>query len=339
MAVALGNDCNAGILGEAWLGAARGAKSAVGIFVGTGIGGGFVRKGRIWQGHRCAALEVGHMVLAVDGPVCGCGNRGCFEALASRSAIERDLRQAVADGRATMLTDILDGDLTMIRSGALKRALSAGDELVTEVLHRAARTLGLGCMSVCHLLDPQRIVLGGGVMEACGDALLPVIQQVLDDDRLGGAGAPEPVHLAALGDDAVALGAVGLAQCAVGCSPFKKRASAAHRGPTLAWADGGLLIDGECVDGDVCIQVGGTIRRRKKRSADGRLSAKQVQRACEGGPEVIFIGADDGREISDKARRFLDQRAIECQLLPPADAAEAYNACDRRKAAIFQAPA
>jgi len=97
--VALGNDTNAGILAEKWLGAARRAASAVGIFVGTGIGGGFVRKGKLWRGYRNSALEVGHMVVQADGPQCGCGNFGCLEALASRTAIERDVRQAVAAGR------------------------------------------------------------------------------------------------------------------------------------------------------------------------------------------------------------------------------------------------
>ena len=114
--VALGNDCNLGALGETWLGSARRASSALGIFVGTGIGGGFVRKGKLWRGAREAAGEIGHIVMQIGGPKCGCGNHGCLEALASRTAIENQLRAAVGAGRQTVLTELLGGDLQVIRS-------------------------------------------------------------------------------------------------------------------------------------------------------------------------------------------------------------------------------
>jgi hypothetical protein len=90
--VALGNDCNLGALGETWLGSARNASSAMAILVGTGIGGGFVRKGKLWRGARESAGEVGHLIMEIGGPKCGCGNCGCLEALASRSAIEGPLK-------------------------------------------------------------------------------------------------------------------------------------------------------------------------------------------------------------------------------------------------------
>ena len=92
--VALGNDVDLGTLGEAWLGAARGARSVVGIFVGTGIGGGIIYEGRLIRGARMAAGEIGHVVMMPGGPLCGCGNRGCYEALASRTAIEMFLRES-----------------------------------------------------------------------------------------------------------------------------------------------------------------------------------------------------------------------------------------------------
>jgi len=104
--VALGNDVNLGTLGEQWLGNAALADSAVGIFVGTGIGGGIIIDGRLINGHRGAAAEVGHLRMEKGGPRCGCGQHGCLEALASRTAIERDIRQAVANGRTTMLTTL-----------------------------------------------------------------------------------------------------------------------------------------------------------------------------------------------------------------------------------------
>ncbi len=97
--IIIGNDGNFGALGETWLGSARKARSAMYICVGTGIGSGLVLRGKLWRGDREAAGEIGHMIMQVDGPKCGCGNRGCFEALASRTAIERDIREAVAAGR------------------------------------------------------------------------------------------------------------------------------------------------------------------------------------------------------------------------------------------------
>jgi glucokinase len=219
--VAVGNDGNLGSLGESWLGAAREAKSALGIWVGTGIGAGLVRKGKMWRGARQAAGEIGHIVMQIGGPLCGCGNYGCLEALASRTAIERDIRAALAAGRTSILTDLAEGDLSIIRSRAIRKALEAKDPLVTEIVHHAAEVLGFACLTVRHLIDPELIVLGGGLIEACSAFMLPVIQHVVDADRLPGACDGGHVVLSALGDDAVSLGAVALARELVGRSPFK----------------------------------------------------------------------------------------------------------------------
>ncbi|MHC4985892.1 MAG: ROK family protein [Planctomycetota bacterium] len=336
--VALGNDCNAGILGEAWLGAARGASSAVGIFVGTGIGGGLVQRGKIWRGYRDSALEVGHTIMAVDGPECGCGNHGCFESLASRTAIERDIRQAVAEGRQTMLTDLLEGDLSVIRSGALQQALADGDDLVHEVVDQAARVLGLGCLNIRHLIDPEVIVLGGGVIEACSEFLLPIIQEVQDSDPLPGSRSGGEIRLAALGDDAVALGAVALARRKIRRNPFSKQFNVLPDYPTVELKEGRLAIGRRSYDGGVCILAGGRVKKRKALAEMTKpITVKQVTRACVGGPEVVFVGADtnQGDVLAADAEQYLRQRAIEVQVLPPLQAVEAYNACKRRKAALL----
>jgi glucokinase len=222
--VAVGNDVNLGTLGERWLGAARGAASVVGIFVGTGIGGGVIVDGRLVRGAREAAGEIGHIVMLPGGPRCGCGNRGCLEALASRSAIERELRKAIAAGRRTVLRR-LGGKARgkgPIKSRALRRALKARDPVVVEVMHRAAEFLGYACLTVRHLVDPDVIVLGGGVMEACGDFVLPIVQKIVAADALPGARRGGEVVQSTLGDDAVALGAVAIAQELVGESPLAR---------------------------------------------------------------------------------------------------------------------
>ncbi len=220
--VAVGNDVNLGTLGEHWIGAARHASSAFGIFVGTGIGGGLVIDGRVWRGYRESGGEIGHVIMQLGGPRCGCGNRGCLEALASRTAIERDIRQAVKDGHKTVLSDLLKGDLRVIRSGMLRRALDKRDKVVRRILHRAAEVLGYACLSVRHLIDPEVIVLGGGVIEACGDFMVPIARAMVEADRLPGVRKGGQVVRSALGDDAVMLGAVAFARQHVGRDPFQK---------------------------------------------------------------------------------------------------------------------
>jgi glucokinase len=342
--VALGNDCNLGALGETWLGSARRADSAVAILVGTGIGGGFVRNGKLWRGARESAMEIGHTIIHLDGPVCGCGNHGCLESLASRTAIENQLRAAVAEGRKTVLTDLLQGEIQVIRSRALRQALDAEDALVTEIVRRAAETLGYACINVRHLIDPEVIVLGGGVIEACSDFILPIVENIVGSDGLPGARDGGRVLLSALGDDAVVLGAVALARTFVGRSPFKKRFAVTPSYPTVIRTRFGEVVVGEkTYTGDVCITVDGNVKKRKKRLAREEyhtahtLGPKELEKLCKGGPEVVFVGTGESGslKVSEDALRFLSQRSIQCKALPTPELAEAYNKSNKRKAAVI----
>jgi len=342
--VAVGNDCDLGTLGEAWLGSARKARSAVGILVGTGIGSGIVYEGKLWRGAREAAAEIGHIVMQIGGPQCGCGNYGCFEALAARSAIERDLRKAVADGRESVLPEILDGDLSVIKSGALRRALDAEDELVAEVMRRASEVLGHACLTVRHLLDPEVIVLGGGVVEACSDFIMPIVQHIVASDQLAGAREGGGVLLSALGDDAVVLGALALARRHAGRDPFDKRFAVKPDYPKVGRASfGEVTIGGETYQRDVFISVNGQTRKRKKSLAKGlygsshTVGPKELERVCRGGPEVLFVGTGHSGQLqlTDDAERYLGLRLIECRALPTPELVKAYNACDQRKAALI----
>ena len=182
--------------------------------------------------------------MQIGGPKCGCGNRGCFEALASRTAIERDLREAVAAGRQTVLTELVDGDLSVIRSNTLRQALELGDPLVTEVLGRAAEVLGYACLTVRHLIDPAAIVLGGGMLEACSDFIMPIVEKIVGEDCLPGARQGGDVFVSALGDDAVVLGAVALARTEIGDDPFKKGATAAPTYPEITVTKSGRFKAG-----------------------------------------------------------------------------------------------
>ncbi|MCE5268676.1 MAG: ROK family protein, partial [Planctomycetaceae bacterium] len=342
--IVIGNDGNFGALGETWLGSARKAKSVLYICVGTGIGSGFVQRGQLWRGDRESAGEIGHIIMQLAGPKCGCGNRGCFEALASRTAIERDLREAIAAGRKSVLNELAGGNLSVIRSGMIRKALEVEDELVTEIVRRAAEVLGYACVSVRHLLDPEAIVLGGGVIEACSDFIMPIVENIVGLDPLPGAREGGRVLLSALGDDAVVLGAVAAARTLAGRTPFKKKYHVKPTYKQLGRVSFGEIVVGKKTYGrDIYVMVGGRVKKRKKklaRESSGsahKVGPKELELVCQGGPEVLFIGSGmSGKvELTDDGQRYLAQRVIQCELLPTAKAADAYNRSKLRKAALM----
>lgn len=210
--IVLGNDVNLGILGEQWLGAARTVQNAVGIFVGTGIGGGIIHEGSLLYGAHYAGAEIGHMIVKMNGPRCGCGNRGCLEAVSGRRGIEREIRSAVKLGAKTVISKMLDGDLSVIKSKVLRKALEKKDTIAVNVMRSAATYLGYACVSIKHILDPEMIVLGGGIIEACGDFMVPIVEKIIDKDPFLSKYASCKVVTAELGDDAVVVGAVALAK-------------------------------------------------------------------------------------------------------------------------------
>jgi len=207
------NDVQAGTMAVSAFGAGRGLKTFACMFVGTGLGGGIVINGELYRGSTGMAGEVGHMVvIAHDGPKCGCGNRGCLEAVASRSAIVRRIVNEIEDGRKSVVKQLCDGDLKRIRSRILATAYRDGDELVREVLHDAADYIGMGAANLINVLNPQAVILGGGVIEALGDRLLPRIAKSAWAHVI--APTPQRVNIkdSGLGDDAGIIGAALAAQ-------------------------------------------------------------------------------------------------------------------------------
>ncbi|MBC8252971.1 MAG: ROK family protein [Ardenticatenia bacterium] len=206
------NDVNLGTLGELVMGAGRGAQDMVGIFVGTGIGGGIIIDGKLRSGARHSAAEVGHMIVAAGGPYCGCGRQGCLEAVASRRAIERDVRAGVAAGRENLLPDLHGIDPGQLTSKVLARACEAGCPLTRQVIGRAQWYLGLHAASIVNFLDPQMMVYGGGLVEAMGEALLTPIRAVAQQHLIHQTSTPVRIVAASLGDSSVVLGAAVMAQ-------------------------------------------------------------------------------------------------------------------------------
>ncbi len=341
--VTLGNDGNLGALGETWLGSARKSKSTLYICVGTGIGSGLVIRRKLWRGRRETAGEIGHIIMQIGGPKCGCGNLGCLEALASRTAVERFIREAIAAGRKSLIADLAGGDLSIIRSGIIRKALDASDELASEAVRRAAEVLGYACLNARHLIDPDVIVLGGGMIEACADYVMPLVQRIVGEDPLPGARQGGGILLSALGDDAVLLGAVAAARLKAGRNPFKKRFRLRPAYPQINQSkEGAITVDDEMFETDIYITVNGKTKKRANitRNAPApphKLTAAELELVCKGGPEILFVGAAKCEEIElpEDARRFLDLRSIKFKILPTAKALESYNKSKRRRAALI----
>ncbi|HNU99817.1 MAG: ROK family protein [Verrucomicrobia bacterium] len=206
------NDCNVQTLGVYERELKGKPRHMVGIFLGTGIGAGLIFDGELFSGFNRSAGEIGHMVLEVGGPKCGCGNRGCFEALASRTAIFRRIQAGVKDGQKTVLTEMLGGDLEDMRSGDLRKALRRGDKFVEKVIEEAAEYTGIAVANIINLINPEVVVLGGGVIDALEDEMLAIIVETAHDYAMQGTDKGIAIIASKLGDDAGITGGAVLAK-------------------------------------------------------------------------------------------------------------------------------
>lgn len=206
------NDVDAGVYGEYRFGAAKGARCTVGIFPGTGIGGGCVYDGQLIRGKVNSAFEIGHIQVLPGGPICGCGNRGCVEAVASRLAISAAAAAAAYRGDAPHLLEEAGTDLSEIRSGMLARAIEQGDEAVRQIVADAARWIGRGLACAVNLMAPDVVVLGGGLVEAMPKLFEKEVGRGLDDAVMAPFRGQYRLVIAQLGDDATATGAAGWAR-------------------------------------------------------------------------------------------------------------------------------
>ncbi len=211
------NDVNLCALGESAFGVGQGVKSLVGIFVGTGIGGGIILEGKLFHGASKTAGEVGHIIVKCKGPRCGCGNLGCLEAVASRVAITRQLRKAILKhGKSSILLKLNGGNLDLIRSSTLAKAVRKGDKLTRKVMRRTEKYLGVGVASIVNFLNPEMIVLGGGVIEAMGDDFLAGIHRATEKHVLPSTMNGVQIVGANLGDYAGVIGGAVLARQMLG---------------------------------------------------------------------------------------------------------------------------
>jgi glucokinase len=208
---AVDNDANVAAWGEYRSGAGQGADSMLYITVSTGVGGGWILKGKIWQGADGMAGEIGHTVVDPNGPLCLCGKRGCVERLASGPYIARRAQEwlEAQPERGKILRGMVQGNLDAVTAQVTSAAAAQGDELAWDALYVAAWGLGVGIGNAINLINPSRVILGGGVTKS-GERFWQVLRETARATAL-----PQmrvDIVAAALGDDAPLWGAAALAE-------------------------------------------------------------------------------------------------------------------------------
>lgn len=206
----LENDANAAAYGEFWAGAGRHVKHMVMLTLGTGVGGGIITDGRIMRGHFDNAAELGHWIVQPDGRPCGCGQKGCLEAYASASYTAQRATEAVQEGQASSLADVLKSEGT-ITSKDVVEAATAGDELARRILDETCTYLAIACVNIQHATNPELIVLAGGMIAAGEDVLLKPIRDKAADMTWKAADDLPDITFATLGNDAGFIGSAGCA--------------------------------------------------------------------------------------------------------------------------------
>lgn len=204
--VRIGNDVQVATEAEFELGAGREFGSLIGVFWGTGVGGGLILDGKPWLG-RGAAAEIGHIVVKRGGADCPCGRKGCVEAYAGRKAMEAEARRRHDDGEKTDLFKLMEKHgKPRLTSGIWERALDHEDELAEELVERAVEALGTGIASAVNLIDPEAVILGGGLGIRFGERLMEPLTEEMDKHLFVNE-RPPALRVASLGDLGGAIGA------------------------------------------------------------------------------------------------------------------------------------
>ena len=206
----LENDANAAAIGEYLYGAGRGTRNMVYVTVSTGIGGGLILNGRIYHGVNGSAGEIGHMTIMPRGPHCGCGNRGCLEALASGTAIAREGQELVDRGTPTLIAEIARDAPYGVSAKDVVKAMHRGDAYATDIVRQAMYYLGVGMANLVNLFSPEMIVIGGGLTNLQEDLLDPV-RRGISLRAFPSAAEHVTVRLAKLGAEVGIVGAAGAA--------------------------------------------------------------------------------------------------------------------------------
>ena len=207
--VLVDNDVNLMALGESRFGAGRGARNLVCITLGTGVGGGIIINGKIYRGSSFSAGEVGHMPLKEDGLPCNCGGRGCLERYVGNRYLSDEMKNKILSGRKTAITELVSGDLSAITPEIICRAARKGDRLSMDFWNDVGERIGVVMSGVVDLLNPERLVIGGGMSDA-GELLLKPIRQTIKERAMAVPNGAVKILKAELGNDAGIVGAAAL---------------------------------------------------------------------------------------------------------------------------------
>jgi glucokinase len=221
--VTLGNDVQTGLYGEHQFGSARGYDNVIGIFMGTGIGGALILNGKPYRGTSGSAGEVGHVKMDFSGPACGCGNYGCLEAFAGRLAISSEAAILAARQQAPYISREAGTDIRDIKSGTLGKAIRAGDDAIENLIRHKAKRVGLFMANLVNILNPDMIVLGGGVVEAMPSLIARQAEKTMRRYALPTSLKHVKVAVAKLGDHSIVMGAAKRADDMFGEKRHKER--------------------------------------------------------------------------------------------------------------------
>lgn len=199
----LENDANAAAWGEKWIGAGKNANSLVMLTLGTGIGGGIIIDNKLWRGMNNVAAEIGHMSIQTDGPQCNCGNYGCIEVYASATGMARRFRELLESGKASSLKK--EDEITAKR---INEAAVQGDEAALSIIEETGFYLGIAIVNIIHILNPEVVVLAGGLIGA-GELLMNPIKQIIEKRALKASYKDTKIVFSRLGTDAGIIGAAG----------------------------------------------------------------------------------------------------------------------------------
>jgi glucokinase len=204
------NDVRAATMAEHKYGNGKGCDNFVNIFVGTGVGSGFVLNGKLVDGYTNSAGEIGHICMDPEGPVCGCGNKGCLEAFASGTGMENHVKTLLKSGRKSVLRELAEGKLENVKGPLIGKAAAVGDEVALEAIAQVGKYLGIALANLHTMLNPEVILLGGGMM-ALKDYFFSDMMKTMQTHVLPVADRGEKlVKMAKFENDAVLLGGAAL---------------------------------------------------------------------------------------------------------------------------------
>ncbi|NWF50001.1 MAG: ROK family protein [Ignavibacteriaceae bacterium] len=209
--VLIENDVNLGALGIKYFGVGKKAKNMLVVFIGTGIGGAIVINGKLYRGSSYVAGEIGHIIAEEGGPKCGCGNNGCLEAIASRTAIVNKIIAEMKRTKSGILYSYIKSS-EKIKSKAISNAIKSKDRIVIKHITEACNKIGIALASLTNFMNFDTIVLGGGLIEAAGDFMLERISSAMKSNVMNDAGKAVKIMNSKLGDDAAIYGGIALAE-------------------------------------------------------------------------------------------------------------------------------